>query len=422
MAQVEGSTEVLTAPVVPGHELIRLLGAGGMGRVYLARQVALGRLVCVKVLAIPDLEDPILCRARFRRESELLAGLSHPHIIALFDYGVTADSDLPYLATEYIEGGDLRSRMKPGRPMPRERVREILHQVGDALEHLHGKGIIHRDLKPENILMPTETLCKVCDFGLAVLQESAGSLTRSGRGLGTLGYVSPEQQRGDRIDERSDQYSLAALAYELLTGKRPLGRFRPPSRVNAFLPAGLDAAILRGLEENPADRYESVAHFVRAIEPYLDPDHVGAGRLSPRARRAALGGVAILAALAGLVALARGIPGADRRPPADPPAPPAQVPAPEPRSAEFRRLTELRAYLLWVAQGRPNGNDIATRNWLDAEKLVEGQVNARAYELWVRQGRPEGAEGAAAAGRNRRDAERQLLKEVEEEARLHPPN
>ncbi|WP_165228922.1 serine/threonine-protein kinase [Aquisphaera insulae] len=431
MARVDETSRV-TAPVVPGHELIRQLGAGGMGRVFLARQVALGRLVCVKVLTIPDLEDPVLCRARFRREAELLANLSHPHILALFDYGVTADSDLPYLATEYIEGGDLRSRMKPGRPMTSDRVREILRQAGDALEHLHGKGIIHRDLKPENILMPTETLCKVCDFGLAVLQESAGALTRSGRGLGTLGYVSPEQQRGDRIDERADQYSLAAVTYELLTGRRPMGRFGPPSRLNPSLPSALDAAILRGLEEDPRERYDSVGHLVRAIDPHLESARPAARGLGSGLRYGAATAAILLAAGVGLAAMARLNQGPVVPPAAHPVVPPAatapaadQRPGPDAakpaeRSAEFRKLTELRSYRMWVVQGKPKGDDLATRNWLEAEKVVAAQVEARAYEMWVAQGKPEGAEGAAAADRNRREAERQLLREAEEEARLHP--
>jgi eukaryotic-like serine/threonine-protein kinase len=207
----EHGTSVGHVPKVSGYEMLRLLGQGGMGKVYLATQQALKRLVCVKVLSIPDKEDADLCRAMFAREAELLACVSHPHILSVFDFGTTADSNLPFLVTEYIEEGDLRKRMSKGHAMPIDRVRSILSQVGKALEFLHGKGIIHRDLKPENILMPTDSECKVGDFGLAVMQDKAGLLTRSIRGLGTPGYVSPEQQYGLKIDERTDQYSLAAL-------------------------------------------------------------------------------------------------------------------------------------------------------------------------------------------------------------------
>ena len=198
-------------PTVPGYQLQRLLGQGGMGKVYLAQQQALKRLVCVKVLSIPEGADADLCRAMFAREAELLASVSHPHILSVFDFGTTADLNLPFLVTEYIEAGDLRRRMSKGHAMPIDQVRSILTQVGKALEFLHSRGIIHRDLKPENILTPTEAECKVGDFGLAVMQDKAGLLTRSIRGLGTPGYVSPEQQYGLKIDERTDQYSLAAL-------------------------------------------------------------------------------------------------------------------------------------------------------------------------------------------------------------------
>ena len=268
-------------PRSPGYQVQRLLGQGGMGKVYLAQQQALKRLVCVKVLSIPEGEDADLCRAMFAREAELLASVSHPHILSVFDFGTTADKNLPFLVTEYIEEGDLRRRMTKGQPMPIDRVRLILRQVGKALEFLHGKGIIHRDLKPENILMPTDAECKVGDFGLAVMQDKAGLLTRSIRGLGTPGYVSPEQQYGLKIDERTDQYSLAALGYELMTGRRPLGQYLPPSRHNIRLPRELDAVILRGLAEESKDRFPSVRAF-------SDRFRAGADFLS-RARESAAG-------------------------------------------------------------------------------------------------------------------------------------
>ena len=276
-------------PKVSGYEMLRLLGQGGMGKVYLAQQ-ALKRLVCVKVLSIPEGEDADLCRAMFAREAELLASVSHPHILSVFDFGTTADLNLPFLVTEYIEEGDLRKRMSKGHAMPIDRVRSILSQVGKAWEILHGKEIIHRDLKPENILMPTDAECKVGDFGLAVMQDKAGLLTRSIRGLGTPGYVSPEQQYGLKIDERTDQYSLAALGYELLTG-RPTGKV---------------------------------------------------------------------------------------------------------------------------------GEALKERNWAEAEKQVNAEVEARAFQFWEQQGRPVGPEGEAASKKNRHIAEIQLLQETEDEFRRKP--
>ncbi len=285
------------AQTVPGCEILRPLKQGGMGRVYLARQKVLKRLVCIKVLSIPESEDAGPCRARFHREAELLASLSHPHILSIFDFGTTGDSGLPFLVTEYIEGGDLRRFMTPGQPMPVDRARSILLQVGEAMTYLHARGILHRDLKPENILMPTDSLVKVGDLGIAVLQDEAGSLTGPLCGMGTIGYVSPEQQYGLKVDERTDQYSLAALAYELLTGRRPLGLFPPPSRLNPRLSREVDAAILRGLSEEAGDRFPGIRDFVEALDR-------GLVSRTRRARRLSLAMAAAFTALSAAAGLA----------------------------------------------------------------------------------------------------------------------
>src|SRR5262249_2815936 len=140
--------------------------------------------------------------------------------------------------------------------------------------------ILHRDLKPENILMPTDTQVKVGDLGIAVLRDEAGLLTGSLRGMGTIGYVSPEQQYGLEVDERTDQYSLAALTSDLLTGRRPLGVFPHPSRLNPRLPRALDAVILRGLSEEPKNRFGSVREFAVALDRALSSPAWGARKLS----------------------------------------------------------------------------------------------------------------------------------------------
>ena len=428
-------------PAVPGYEVEKLLGVGGMGRVYLARQQALKRLVCVKVLSIPEGEDADLCRARFGREAELLASVSHPHILSVFDYGTTADANLPFLVTEYIEGGDLRKRMSAGKAMPVERVRSLLVQIGEALEFLHSRGIIHRDLKPENVLLPTDLLCKVGDFGLAVMQDSAGSLTRSGRGLGTVGYVSPEQQYGLKVDERADQYSLAALGYELLTGRRPLGRFLPPSKLNPSLPAELDPVILRGLAEEPRARFTSVHEFMAEMERHLYPSR----RSRLGLRLAAVGVLLFLILAAGMRAVVVGL-GSDKGLTASalsgrikPPPRSGWMRSREPcragsrrprlhrplllRSSEYKRLTELRAYRIWHERGRPQGKAgeaVKEKNWIDAETQIDAEVKARAYKIWEQQGCPTGPEGDAVREKNLHAAEVQLLKETEEEFRRRP--
>lgn len=431
------------APTIPGCDVLQPLKEGGMGRVYLARQKALNRLVCVKVLAIPDGEEADLCRSRFNREAELLASVCHPHILSILDFGTTRGSGLPFLVTEYIEGGDLRGMMTPERSMPVDQARSILLQVGEALTYLHTKGILHRDLKPENILMPTDSQVKVADLGIAVLQGEAGVLTRSLCGMGTVGYVSPEQQYALKVDERTDQYSLAALGYELLTGRRPLGLFPPPSRCNPRLSREADAAILRGLSEEPKDRFPSVRDFVAALDR---------GLLSPpwRARKLSLAMAAsftvlcLAAALAWVLGFgskmdarigpAQRVPvqpdRAEDRPAVDP-APPRPAEAakeqpgtktPEPSKA-FTRLVELRAYAIWVRQGRPEGEAgkaVEVKNWLEAESQIRDEVEARAYQLWERQGRPEGPAGESVREKNVLAAEAELLEEAEGGGRPRP--
>jgi serine/threonine protein kinase len=428
------------APAVPGCDILRMLNEGGMGRVYLARQQALKRLVCVKVLSIPAGENADLWRSRFHREAELLASVCHPHILSIFDFGTTSDSGLPFLVTEYIEGGDLRRFMTPGQPMPVERARSILLQVGEALTYLHSKGILHRDLKPENILMPTESLVKVGDLGIAVLQEEAGVLTGSLRGLGTIGYVSPEQQYALKVDERTDQYSLAALSYELVTGRRPLGVFPPPSRSNPRLSRDLDAVILRGLSEEPKDRFPSVADLVAALDRAL---LVPSWKARTLVLAIAVSFTTLLAAAVLAWVLGVGSRTAVRFEPkrevaglvpdrttANPPAPadpakaPNDPPAKAPERSEARtELVRLRAYTIWHRSGRPTGpagEAVKEKNWLEAERQIRDEVDARAYQIWEKQGRPAGPAGESIREKNQRAAEVELLDETEAEMRRHP--
>jgi eukaryotic-like serine/threonine-protein kinase len=438
MSAMHGTSGVETS-LVPGYEILQTLNEGGMGRIYLARQYALNRLVCVKTMSIPAGEDADSCRSRFCREAELLASVSHPHILSIFDFGATPDQGLPYLVTEYIEGGDLRGRMEADKAMPVNQARSILLQVGDALMHLHSRGILHRDLKPENILMPTDALVKVGDFGIAVMRDKAGALTESLRGLGTIGYVSPEQQYGLKVDERTDQYSLAALCYELLTGRRPLGSFAAPSHLNSLLPVDVDAVILRGLAEEPKNRFASV-------QEYLDSFDKALISTVPKTRwlRLALAGlIASLLALAGWSGLLtpewKQTVGAGVRRAADPtdakpvkgrPSPPqepkdparTEANVPE-RSREFNRLVELRAYVIWDSQGRPTGlagERVKEENWHEAERQIEKEVTSRAYTIWVKQGRPSGEAGVVVRDKNMREAEAELLKETEDDLNRHP--
>jgi eukaryotic-like serine/threonine-protein kinase len=254
-------------PGVPGYEIDRLIGLGGMGEVHLARQVALNRPVAIKFLTRTAGDPPDEYEARFRREAELMARISHPNVVTIFDFGAVAGR--PYLVMEYVEGGDLRSKMVPDLPMPIGEIRSIMKPVLKAVAFLHSRGIVHRDLKPENILMLHEETPKVTDFGIAVLDFAMGSLTRTGRALGTPGYVAPEQQYGLKVDARADQFSLAALCYEMGTGRKPLGAFPKPDRINPKFGPEAASVILKALSEDPTDRFETIGEFGEALDRAL---------------------------------------------------------------------------------------------------------------------------------------------------------
>jgi formylglycine-generating enzyme required for sulfatase activity len=273
---------------LPGFETLRRLGRGGMGVVYLARQVSLNRQVAIKILPpLPRAESAARAET-FRREAELMARVSHPNVVSVYDFGV-ADGR-PYLVMEFVAGGDLKRSISADRPLEPGRVRGLIAPIARALTCLHRAGILHRDLKPANILMRDGQTPKVADFGIAV----PGGWTGIGNGPapGTPGYVAPEQQYGLKVDERCDQYSLAAVAYELLTGRRPLGTsFEPPSRYHRGLSKEVDEAIMRGLSDDRDDRFGTVEEFAETLDRAL------AGSLQPRPRR-------VWPAAAGLVALA----------------------------------------------------------------------------------------------------------------------
>ena len=288
------SHQTKTPPEVPGYEIARLIGLGGMGEVYLATQQALNRPVAIKFLGGTTTELTDEHQQRFRREGELMARLSHPNIMTIFDFG--AVEGRPYLVMEYIETGDLRSRMVAGIPMEIAKVRAILGPVILAVDYLHAQGIIHRDIKPENILMHRETP-RVTDFGIAVLDSGFGSLTRTGVSLGTPGYVAPEQQYRLKVDERVDQFSLAALAYEMVTGRKPLGSFPPPSKVNLKLSREAETAILKGLSEDPSDRFATVVEFGQALDRGLA---MIPGRLFPGRNAWMVAGSLLAASLLGV--------------------------------------------------------------------------------------------------------------------------
>ncbi len=276
-----------------GYRVTHLVGVGGMGRVYCAEQVALGRTVAVKVVH-PTLADEELTSARFLNEARAASRLSHPNSVAIFDFGRT-DDGRPYIVMEYLRGRDLGRVAVDEGPLPLPRLVDVLRQTLGALEEAHALGIVHRDLKPDNIVLePLRSgldFVKVVDFGLAkILQEDAhakgaGALTRPGLVCGTPEYMSPEQSRGDALDGRSDLYSVGVVLFELLTGRVPfvadtatktlilhLTQPAPDPRDVAperAIPAPFAAVAARSLAKPSEDRFQSAREFADALENAL---------------------------------------------------------------------------------------------------------------------------------------------------------
>lgn len=242
-------------PSFPSLRIESLIGFGGMGAVYRARQESLGRYVALKVLP-PEIAASPGFTDRFLREAQALARLSHPNVVTVFEHGTSGP--YAYLLMELVQGVNLRELMAGERLQPAEALR-IVSQLCDALQFAHEHGVIHRDIKPENILLDECGSVKITDFGIAKLAsvEDGGWKTRTRQVMGTWHYMAPEQiERPKEVDHRADLYSLGVVFYELLTGELPLGRFPPPS-VKARTDRHIDRVVLRSLEKEPALRYAS---------------------------------------------------------------------------------------------------------------------------------------------------------------------
>jgi serine/threonine protein kinase len=248
----------------PQLEILELLGYGGMGAVYKARQVRLDRLVALKVLPPEAGRDPSFAE-RFTREARALARLNHPHIVGVHDFG--EHDGLFYFIMEYVDGANLRRLLADG-PLSPALALQIVPQICDALQYAHEEGIVHRDIKPENILLDQKGRVKIADFGLAKLLGQAPThtrLTASRQVMGTPHYMAPEQmERPLTVDHRADIYSLGVVFYEMLTGELPLGRFAPPSH-KAGVDERLDVIIFRALENQAERRYQRVSELQRDV-------------------------------------------------------------------------------------------------------------------------------------------------------------
>jgi hypothetical protein len=284
------------APLFPGYEIQALIGRGGMGAVYRARQPALDRLVAIKVLPLEISVDEEIA-ARFRREARALARLQHPHIIAVHEFGATSEGHL-FFVMEYVEGTDLAALLRGGRLVVTQAL-DVVRQVCEALQFAHAHGVIHRDIKPANVLVDAAGCVKVGDFGLAKLAQASDAPNESRTAtaaLGTPDYTAPEQWRG-AADHRADIYSLGVMFYEMLTGEVPHGVFDPPSK-KAPVDARLDPVVLRALQEAPERRYQ------QAGELRDDVDRVGKGTTTMRTRAMLWTIAAVAAAFAVIGAIA----------------------------------------------------------------------------------------------------------------------
>jgi predicted Ser/Thr protein kinase len=255
------------ARLFPQLEILAFIGKGGMGAVYRAKQPALDRLVALKILPPQAATSPGFSE-RFNREARALAKLSHPNIVAIYDFGQL--SALPYFVMEFVDGLNLRQLERAGKLSPREAL-EIVPQICAALQFAHDEGIVHRDIKPENILLDKKGRVKIADFGIAKLlgQEPEIALTETRGVLGTPQYMAPEQvEKPQAVDHRADIFSLGVVFYEMLTGELPLGRFAPPSSRMAGVKVDvrLDDVVLRALEKEPERRYQQASQVKTAVE------------------------------------------------------------------------------------------------------------------------------------------------------------
>ena len=278
------------------YHLLQLIGEGGTGKVYLAIDTRLGRKVAIKLLSSDFTEDKDRV-SRFKLEARATSSLSHPNIVTIFEIGETQDRN--YIVSEYVEGVTLRARLAAAAPsgLDTRKVVSIITQVVEALDAAHRAGIIHRDIKPENIIVRSDGLVKVLDFGIAKLnasQRASGDhlTTQTGVVMGTAAYMSPEQARGQKVDHRTDIFSVGIVLYEMLCGRKPFDGdtwsdvmaavlIKDPPPIDSVVPhVALKRIVERCLEKNRAERFQSASDLAFAIRQAATTDQTTRNELS----------------------------------------------------------------------------------------------------------------------------------------------
>jgi eukaryotic-like serine/threonine-protein kinase len=387
-----------------------------MGEIYLAEDRELGRNVAVKLLAERFARDEAL-RHRFTREALAAARLSsEPGVVTIYDVGEW--DDRPFIVMEYLGGGTLGARAR-SRPVPPAQALQWLDRVAHALDAAHARGVVHRDVKPANLLFDDRDEIRVVDFGVArVIDETTGQLTAAGTVLGTAGYISPEQARGEPASAASDLYSLGIVAYELLTGGRPFERTSATSEALAHvqepvpsasargvgLPPAVDAVFERALAKDPAHRYPTAEALVQALRGALEPDEeptraferiaIPTGSVTAPTRRpkhsafvplaGVLAGVLVLGGLVAAFAATGGREAAEKP---RPQSPPAQT-APEPVTVTLERTLPGTTVVQTVTDAVPPAPPAPVVAGLSAAEAAA--VNDQAFGL-MRQGDYAGA-------------------------------
>ena len=312
IAAPESGDELLGATLNQTYVVERVLGEGGMGRVYLARHTRIQqKRVAVKVLH-PKFADSLQVQARFQREAEAAAAIAHPNVVTVLDIDATSRG-LPYLVCEYLEGMDLSEYLREGRRLDVGPALAITRQLCRGVGAAHQRGVVHRDLKPANVFLvgnlapelPERWLAKILDFGLSRFDatDEKDALTKTGLIMGTPSYMAPEQAQGRRVDQRADIYGLGAILYRMLTGRAPFEEDSPhatilavmnsePARPRALVPSippHLELVMERAMARDPQQRFADMAAFEQALDAVAAvsvpaPSHARAAASPPRAR------------------------------------------------------------------------------------------------------------------------------------------